>query len=80
MIFSIEVLAVIGLMIVTGLWLGWLWALVQLLCVISLVAAFLSEVLTYGHARDDSADSKNAKRTAVVALSAALLLTAWKVL
>ena len=80
MIFSVEVMVVIGLMIATGVWFGWLWALVQLLCFIGLVAVFLSEFLTYGHARDNGADSRRASRVAIVALTAALLLIIWQVL
>jgi len=77
MIFSIEMLAVISVMVATGLWFGWLWALVQLLCFICLAAEFLSLVLAFGHARDDGAGSKKARWVAIVTLSAALLLTAW---
>ena len=80
MIFSVEVMVVIGLMLIAGLQFGWLWALVQLLCFICLAMSILSEMLTFGHARKDGADIKKAKWVAGIALSAALLLIIWQVL
>lgn len=80
MIFSIGILAVIGLMVVTGLWSDWMWVLVQLLCFICLVVAFMSEMLTFGHARKDGADISEARWWAAVMLIASLSLVIWLVL